>query len=481
LHPREIWLTVHEVAELVQVQQETVRRWIRAGELPAVELGGPRSGYRVHREDLDHFLWQRYRTKTQDNTFVLANGGREGIAPRQPAVRLNGALALGDEPARSTASSPPAPAIPAAVDHLARHLDRQGSLSRRTTLPCMTYFIQRDGSRNGIDYISPAIEAFTGHTIREFQADHLLWRRCTHPDDVERVTYERFDGTRGTEPFLLEYRLCSSDGRELRIQEEVAPIDPGGPNMAWDGIAFDITGSRRVEEALTERMRQQEALARFARQALSVPSLDRLFQEATVFVAETLGVEAIKVLELLPGGERLLLRAGVGWQPGLVGQATVGANTESQAGFTLLSNAPVIVADLGRETRFDGPSLLLEHGIVSGVSVIIAGRMKPFGVLGAHTARQRDFSEDDARFMQAVANVLATGVLSQREPSLDVTWLTVRDVAERLQVTEETVRRWIRSAELPVIKLGDPRSGYRVHPADLESFLHQRYGRQGVS
>jgi excisionase family DNA binding protein len=54
------WLTVQEVADLLRVTEETVRRWIRANELPVLDLGGPRAGYRIRREDLDRFIADRY-------------------------------------------------------------------------------------------------------------------------------------------------------------------------------------------------------------------------------------------------------------------------------------------------------------------------------------------------------------------------------------------------------------------------------------
>ena len=54
------WLTVEQVAELFQVNQETVRRWIRAGELSVLDLGGPRTGYRILQRDLDTFIKARY-------------------------------------------------------------------------------------------------------------------------------------------------------------------------------------------------------------------------------------------------------------------------------------------------------------------------------------------------------------------------------------------------------------------------------------
>src|SRR5215204_6015480 len=73
--------------------------------------------------------------------------------------------------------------------------------------------------------------------------------------------------------------------------------------------------------------------------------------EAVAMLAATLDVEYCDVLELLPDGEALVLRAGVGWGEDLVRNATVGL--DSQAGYALRSERPVLVEDLSAETRFD--------------------------------------------------------------------------------------------------------------------------------
>lgn len=66
------------------------------------------------------------------------------------------------------------------------------------------------------------------------------------------------------------------------------------------------------------------------------------------------------------------------------------------------------------------------------------------------------------------------------EPEAEGLWLTVEDVAKSLKVTEETVRRWIRQGELPVLQLGrSPRSGYRIRRDELERFVADRYGPSG--
>jgi excisionase family DNA binding protein len=59
----------------------------------------------------------------------------------------------------------------------------------------------------------------------------------------------------------------------------------------------------------------------------------------------------------------------------------------------------------------------------------------------------------------------------------DEEMMTLADVAERLQVHIDTVRRWVRDGELPAYQLG-ARAGYRVKVSDFRAFLDKRY-RQG--
>jgi len=169
---------------------------------------------------------------------------------------------------------------------------------------------------------------------------------------------------------------------------------------------------RRLRTQAEARARQQKAVASLGQVALGGAEPSSLFDAAVETLASTLRVELAKVLELLPGGDELVLRAGVGWRGG-VGQR-VRAGEGSQAGFTLLRREPVVVEDLAAETRFRGPALLTEHGVVSGVSVVIAGREQPFGILGVHTTSRRAFSEDDVSFVQSVADLLGQAIARKR-------------------------------------------------------------------
>lgn len=173
------------------------------------------------------------------------------------------------------------------------------------------------------------------------------------------------------------------------------------------GVRTDITERKRAEDLSRMRERQANVIAELGQQALAGLEISELLDRTAKRVAETLRVEYCKVLELNPDGQSFLLRAGVGWKENVVGQVTVPVATKSQAGFTLLQEAPVIVDDVQTETRFAIPQLFVDHGIISGISVAIGESEAPYGVLGAHSSTRHEFTEDDANFLRLAANVIA--------------------------------------------------------------------------
>ncbi len=165
---------------------------------------------------------------------------------------------------------------------------------------------------------------------------------------------------------------------------------------------------------LRANLLQQAAVAELGQCALASSGLSTLMDETLRLVVETLEVEYCEILELLSGGDVLLLRAGLGWRNGCVGNATVEAGAKSHAGFALLSREPFTIDDFRAETRFEVPQHLRDHDIVSGVCVIVQGQEQPYGILGAHTRRRRTFNKDEVYFLVSVANILGTAIERHR-------------------------------------------------------------------
>lgn len=198
------------------------------------------------------------------------------------------------------------------------------------------------------------------------------------------------------------------------------------------------------------RARQQRAVARLGLRALQAETVQEIFNEAVHVVRDTLDVEFVEILECLPGEESLLLRAGVGWGEEEVGTTRVPVGHNSQAGFTLLSDEPVIVEDLEKEDRFTGPELLFRHGVRSGVTTIIPARDGPWGVLGAQTQALRSFEPHDVHFIQAVASMISAVLERQRVEER----LRKSEAELALRVAQEGLRRAERLASIGTLAAG---------------------------
>ncbi|CAA9284931.1 MAG: hypothetical protein AVDCRST_MAG08-4084 [uncultured Acetobacteraceae bacterium] len=168
---------------------------------------------------------------------------------------------------------------------------------------------------------------------------------------------------------------------------------------------------RRTAEADGRLLRQRAALAEFGAQALATDDLDRLLTEGARLCAEGLGVPFCKVLEHRPGPDDLIVRAGVGWQPGVVGGAILPADNGNPGGESFQGARPVAVPDLRDAEGLDLPDIFPRHGIVASVNVpIVGGGARPFGVLEADAAERRDFGPDDLDFLRRYANVMGSAV-----------------------------------------------------------------------
>jgi signal transduction histidine kinase/CheY-like chemotaxis protein/HAMP domain-containing protein len=183
---------------------------------------------------------------------------------------------------------------------------------------------------------------------------------------------------------------------------------------AFDAMAASqeerVKERERAEKTLLNRSFQQTVVAALGQFAMVSNDVSALLNQAVMLVAQTLEVEYCHVLELQPGGKFLLLRAGVGWKNGYVEKAVIPADPKTESGFTFGAGEAVVFEDLPGETRFHGSSLLTDHGVVSGISVAIAGHERAFGILGAHTAHRRRFTEDEIHFLFSLATVLAMAV-----------------------------------------------------------------------
>ncbi len=158
-------------------------------------------------------------------------------------------------------------------------------------------------------------------------------------------------------------------------------------------------------------VRQRHALTEFGRLALHTDDLNEILQQACVMVSHGCGGVKAKLLEYMPGEDKLLVRAGVGWTPGFVGSARLDAGKGSAAGYALKTGEPVITHDVATETRFSVSAVLLNQGVASLINVLIdTPGGEPFGVLEVDSEEPREFDQNDVDFLRTYANLLGAAI-----------------------------------------------------------------------
>ncbi|HEX9969880.1 MAG TPA: diguanylate cyclase, partial [Acidimicrobiales bacterium] len=267
------------------------------------------------------------------------------------------------------------------------------------------------GADGGLEYASPALKRLVGWPSSGARVEVKDVFAVVHPDDLVAM---RRDVARmlagGTRRAAWNARVVAVDGgwRHLEVSATNLLDD-----VAMRGLVMnvrDVTEQRLADAELRRRARQQEVVAVLGHRALMGIDLAVLMTDAVAMVADTVGADLCSLLELDVEGRQLLVRAGVGWSPGVVGSTRLSVDADTAAGYALVSGGPVVIDNLAREVRFRGTELLRGHGVVSSALVAIQGVDRAFGVLAVHSRERRNFGSDDLHFLEAVANVLATAV-----------------------------------------------------------------------
>ena len=178
-------------------------------------------------------------------------------------------------------------------------------------------------------------------------------------------------------------------------------------------------------------LRQQAAIAGFGSFALRQSDLLKVLSEAARVCAEGLSVPFSKVCRYRSSENDLLIEAGHGWQPGVVGHVVSRADESSPQGRAFITGEPSICNNLRKDNQFELPPFYAAHGIVSTIDVVIKGSDQPYGVLEIDSDVPQDYDQHDVDFLTGFANVLAEAVAtSVRVAILQTTVERTKDLVE---------------------------------------------------
>jgi PAS domain S-box-containing protein len=238
--------------------------------------------------------------------------------------------------------------------------------------------------------------------------------------------------------FDEEVQIVTAKGRKVwaRVTGQ-AVRDSNGVITRLHGAFMAVTAHTVVSDENESRARQQAGVARLGQLALTDSSLAALRDEAVKLLATGLGVEFSGLLEVLKDGKVLKPVAGYGWKDD--GEdSEVSTGPSSVAGYTLVGKVPQTIEDLANDPRFVMSPRLRDHGVASGILVVLENEGGTRGVMGAFCTRKRHFTADDVHFFQGVANVVTQAENRKRaESRLQLQAAVIEKMAEGVVVADE--------------------------------------------
>ena len=208
----------------------------------------------------------------------------------------------------------------------------------------------------------------------------------------------------GTQMDLVARR---KDGSEVMVEIALSPLQTHGLPLVVAAIR-DIGMYPRVKQALL-RARYAEMLAQVGRDAVDARDPQVLLDRAPAVAVEALDAAAAVVLLLNPdrGGFRMASSAGP-MVDALLPSLPLAAGAGTPGGFVLAEGKPVLVADLAAERRFELPRSWGAAGLHSGLWVPLFDRGRQIGVIAVLSSQPARFGEDEVRFVESLANLLAS-------------------------------------------------------------------------
>ncbi len=223
-------------------------------------------------------------------------------------------------------------------------------------------------------------------------------------------------------------------------------------------------------------LRQQTILAKFGELALKSHDLGEILTEACRLVGDALDTDLAKIVELQDDGHTLLVRAGVGWKPGVVGKVTIQAGDDTSEGLALKTGEPMISPDIGKETRFTYPPFLTENGVRAVANVVIIGGKDrpPFGILQVDSREPRQFTGEDTVFLRSYANLVAAAVDRLRVME------DVREGEERLRRSHEALEERVIERTRELVEANNKLRAEAAERERIEDALRQSHKMEAV-
>jgi PAS domain S-box-containing protein len=312
-------------------------------------------------------------------------------------------------------------AVALVEDVTERHRAQAEAQLRATLLDSIGEAVTAATPDGTLVYVNAAAERLFGWRAADVLGRHsrdVFPTPAESDEQVARINAVLISGRRYTGRFKMTRR----DGTEFVAQMTTVPArDKDGEHTGYVGVISDQTERDLRDRRQSRRDRQAETLALLGAQALRkrvAPGQSALIlDEAVEATRRLLDADRAAVLDLrdvldvlpAPGADELRVRMA---SPPVDEDVSVPAGSRSFAGYTALSRKVVVVDDTASDRRFEVFPTWPGPAPASAIGAPIFGPSGIVGVLVAESCTRVRFDSGDAYFMQGMANIIGTTLLS---------------------------------------------------------------------
>jgi formate hydrogenlyase transcriptional activator len=301
------------------------------------------------------------------------------------------------------------------------------------TIPAFVVSALPDGS---VDFLSQSLLEYTG-----FSREQLMgwgWTDFVHPEDADRAVNKWRVALASGEPFEVEVRRRRADGTYRWYLVRQVPLrDDKRSVVKWYGTLHDIEDRVQAEAALRKSEEQNRSLLQINNAIITNLTQQALLRSISEALHPSVSFDRCAITLYRPERDSFCFLAVEGELLSDYFHTGLELSRNDTCGSWVLDHQrPLVRRDLEKEQEYPNERRLAAEGIKSMCVVPLTLHGKCIGLLSLVSQQRDRYSDEDALFLQEVANQVALAVQNMQSYQ-EIASLKARLEKENVYLREE--------------------------------------------
>jgi formate hydrogenlyase transcriptional activator len=275
------------------------------------------------------------------------------------------------------------------------------------TIPAFVVSALPDGS---VDFISQSLVDYTGLSREQWLG--WGWKDFVHPEDADRAVGKWREVLAGGEPLEIEVRHRRADGKyRWDLVRQVPLRDDKGNIVKWYGTLHDIEDRKQAEAALRKSEERNRILLQINNAIITNLTQQALLHSISEALHPVFPFDRCAITLYQPERDSFRFLAVEGELQSDYFQTGLEFSRDETCGSWAFEHLrPLVRRDLEKEQEYPNERRLAAEGVQSMCVVPLVFQGNCIGLLSVVSQQRDRYSDEDAAFLQEVANQVALAV-----------------------------------------------------------------------